>query len=337
MKPRVFITRELFDDVVAKIGRYYDVEVWDRYQAPPYEILLERVKVVDALVSLLSDRIDCNLLRNAPRLRIVAQLAVGFDNIDVECATRLGVYVTNTPGVLTEATAEFTWALILATTRRVVEGDLFVRFGEWWRVRTGWHPKMLLGSELRGKTLGVVGLGRIGRRVAEIGARGFGMRVIYYDLTRNAEAENELRIQFKEFKDLLRESDVVTLHVPLTPETRYLIGEDGLRLMKKSAILINTSRGGVVDTQALIKALSEGWIAGAGLDVFEEEPLPPNHPLTAFKNVVLAPHAASATYDARHGMAEVVAENLLTFYEGRTPPTLVNREVSEVRPPGFGE
>ncbi|MEM2075504.1 MAG: glyoxylate reductase [Zestosphaera sp.] len=335
MRPRVFITRELFDDVMAKISQYYDVEVWDRYQAPPYEILLEKVRNVDALVSLLSDRVDCNLLRSAPRLRLVAQLAVGFDNIDVECATRLGVYVTNTPGVLTEATAEFTWALILATVRRVVEGDLLVRFGEWWRIRTGWHPKMLLGIELRGKTLGVVGLGRIGRRVAEIGVRGFGMRVIYYDLTRNMDAEQELGVTYTDLDTLLRESDVVTLHVPLTPQTRYLIGEGGLRLMKRSAVLINTSRGGVIDTQALIKALNEGWIAGAGLDVYEEEPLPPNHPLTAFKNVVLAPHAASATYDARHGMAEVVAENLLAFYEGRTPPTLVNREVVEVRPPGF--
>jgi len=159
MKPQVFITRELFDDVIAKISQYYEVEVWDRYQAPPYETLLKKVKEVDALVSLLADKIDCNLLKNASKLKIVAQLAVGYDNIDVECATKLGIYVTNTPGVLTEATAEFTWALILATTRRAVEADHFVRFGEWFRLRTAWHPKMLLGMELKGKTLGIIGFG----------------------------------------------------------------------------------------------------------------------------------------------------------------------------------
>ncbi|MCC6032595.1 MAG: NAD(P)-binding domain-containing protein, partial [Desulfurococcaceae archaeon] len=285
VKPRVFITRELFDDVTQRISEYYDVEVWDRYQAPPHDVLLSKVKEVDALISLLSDRIDCGLLSSAPKLRIVAQLAVGFDNIDLECATRRGIYVTNTPGVLTEATAEFTWALILSTARRVIEGDIFVRFGEWWRLKTAWHPKMLLGTELRGKTLGIVGLGRIGKRVAEIGVKGFGMRVLYYDPRRDLEAERELGVEFRSLEEVFKESDVVSIHVPLTPETRWLVGEGLLRLMKKNAILINTSRGGVVDTKALIKALQEGWIAGAGLDVYEEEPLPPNHPLTAFKNV----------------------------------------------------
>jgi glyoxylate reductase len=335
VKPRVFITRELFDDVTQRISEYYDVEVWDRYQAPPHDVLLSKVKEVDALISLLSDRIDCGLLSSAPKLRIVAQLAVGFDNIDLECATRRGIYVTNTPGVLTEATAEFTWTLILSTARRVIEGDIFVRFGEWWRLKTAWHPKMLLGTELRGKTLGIVGLGRIGKRVAEIGVKGFGMRVLYYDPRRDLEAERELGVEFRSLEEVFKESDVVSIHVPLTPETRWLVGEGLLRLMKKNAILINTSRGGVVDTKALIKALQEGWIAGAGLDVYEEEPLPPNHPLTAFKNVVLAPHAASATYEARHGMAETVAENLIAFYEGRIPPNLVNKEVTSVRAPGF--
>ena len=299
MRPKVFITRELFDDVIRRISEYYDVEVWDRYQAPPHEVLLNKVKEADALVSLLSDKIDCGLLSSAPKLRIVAQLAVGFDNIDLGCATRHGIYVTNTPGVLTEATAEFTWALILSTARRVVEGDIFVRFGEWWRLKTAWHPKMLLGIELRGKTLGIVGLGRIGKRVAEIGVKGFGMRVLYYDLRRDLEAERELGVEFRELEEVFKESDVVSVHVPLTPETRWLVGEGLLRLMKKNAILINTSRGGVVDTKALIKALQEGWIAGAGLDVYEEEPLPPNHPLTKLDNVVLTPHIGASTEEAQ--------------------------------------
>ncbi len=334
-KPKLFITRQLFEDVIKKLEQYYDVEVWDKYTPPPYEVLLEKAKEVDALVTLLTDKVDCNLLQQAKRLRIIAQYAVGYDNIDIECATRLGIYVTNTPGVLTESTAELTWALILATARRIVEADHFVRWGEWWRTRTGWHPLMMLGVELRGKTLGVIGLGRIGSRVAEIAVKGFGMKVIYYDVKRREDLEKELGIEYRDLDQLLQEADIVTIHVPLTKETYHLINEEKLRKMKKSAILINTARGKVIDTDALVKALREGWIAGAGLDVFEEEPLPPNHPLTAFKNVVLAPHIGSATYEARHAMAELVAENLIAFYEGREPPTLVNKEVLKVRPPGF--
>lgn len=335
MRPKVFISRQLFDDVIDRIARYYDVDVWDRYQQPPYEVLLRKVKEVDALVSLLTDRVDCELLRGAPKLRIVAQYAVGFDNIDLDCATRLGIYVTNTPGVLTESTAELTWALILAVSRRIVESDVFVRWGEWYRSGTAWHPRMMLGTELRGKMLGVIGFGRIGRRVAEIGARGFGMRVIYYDVVRSPEAERELGAEFRELSELLKEADVVSVHVPLTPQTKHLINERALKLMKRTAILVNTSRGAVVDTEALVKALREGWIAGAGLDVFEEEPLNPNHPLTALKNLVIVPHIGSATYEARHAMAEAVADNLIAFYNGQIPPNLVNRNVANLREPGF--
>lgn len=334
MRPKLFVTRELFPDVIEKLSKYYEVEVWDRYQPPPYEALVEKAKEVDALASMLSDRIDCNLLQQAKRLRIVAQYAVGYDNIDVACATRLGIYVTNTPDVLTEATAELTWALILAVARRIVEADTSVRWGEWWRTRTGWHPHMMLGVELKGKTLGIIGLGRIGSRVAEIG-KAFGMKIIYYSRSRNEELEKRLGAEYRDIDTLLQEADIVSIHVPLTKETYHLINEERLRKMKRTAILINTARGAVVDTNALVKALAEGWIAGAGLDVFEQEPLPPNHPLTAFKNVVLAPHIGSATYEARHAMAELVAENLIAFYEGREPPTLVNKDVLKVRPPGF--
>lgn len=335
MKPKLYVTRELFPDVIDRLKKYYEVEVWDRYQPPPYEVLLEKVKDVDALVSLLSDRIDCNLLRQAKKLRIIAQYAVGYDNIDVQCATQLGIYVTNTPGVLTEATAELTWALILAVARRIVESDHFVRWGEWDRLRTGWHPHMMLGIELKGKVLGIIGLGRIGSRVAEIGAKGFGMKVIYYDQFRKEEIEKELGAEYRDLDTLLSEADIVSIHVALTKETFHLINEERLKKMKKGAILINTARGAVIDTNALVKALKEGWIAGVGLDVFEQEPLPSNHPLTAFKNVVLVPHIGSATYESRHAMAELVAENLIAFYEGREPPTLVNKEVLSVRPPGF--
>ncbi|MCX8165244.1 MAG: glyoxylate reductase [Acidilobaceae archaeon] len=332
--PKLFVTRETFPEVLQRLSKYYELEVWDRYQEPPYEVLLRKAKEADAFFSLLTDRIDCNLL-SASRLRIVAQYAVGFDNIDVKCATEHGIYVTNTPGVLTEATAEHTWALILAVARRVVEADHFVRWGEWWRLSTAWHPLMLLGTELEGKTLGIVGLGRIGSRVAEI-AKAFRMRVLYYDVERRKELEEKLGIEYKELDELLAVSDIVTLHTPLTPETRGLIGEERLRRMKRTALLINTARGAVVDTNALVKALREGWIAGAALDVFEREPLEPNHPLTALKNVVLTPHIASATRETRMRMAELVAENLIAFYEGREPPTLVNKEVVKKRAPGFG-
>ncbi len=336
MKPKVFVTRELFDDVIAKISEYYDVEVWDRYHHPPYEVLLSKAREVDALVSMLTDRVDCNLLQSSPRLRIVAQYAVGFDNVDVECATRLGIYVTNTPDVISDTVAELTWALILAVTKRILESDEFVRRGDWRKTGTAWHPKMMLGAELKGKVLGIVGLGRIGTRAAKIGALGFGMKVIYYDIVRYKEKEGILGVEYRSsLEDVLREADIVSIHVPLTKETYHMINEERLRLMKRTAILINTARGAVVDTQALVKALREGWIAGAGIDVFEGEPIAADHPLTQFKNVVLAPHIGSATYEGRHRMAEVVLENLVAFYEGRRPPTLVNEEVLKVRPPGF--
>lgn len=333
--PRVFVTREIFPEALDKLSRLYEVEVWDRYQPPPYEVLLEKAKGSDALLSLLSDRIDCRLISESqPRLRIISQMAVGYDNIDVDCATRRGVYVTNTPGVLTEATAEATWALILAAARRVVEADHFVRWGEWWRTRTSWHPMMMLGVELEGKTLGILGMGRIGARVAEIG-RAFGMRIIYHNRRRRPDVEERLGARWVTLEELLRESDILSIHLPLTPETRHIIGERELRMMKPTAILVNTGRGQVVDTDALVRALREGWIAGAALDVFEEEPLPPNHPLTAFKNVVLAPHMGSATREARLRMALKAVDNLIAFAEGRYPPDLVNPEVSKFRRPGF--
>ncbi len=336
-KPRVFVTRQIPEKGLKMISEYYDVHVWPEYTAPPYEVLLEEAKKSDALVTLLTDKVDCRLIEESqPRLRIIAQYAVGYDNIDLECAIKHGVYVTNTPGVLTDAVADFTWGLILAVTRRIVEADEFVRSGKWYESGTGWHPIMLLGFEVTGKTLGIIGMGRIGRAVAER-AKGFRMKILYYDKRRlPPEEEERLGAKYVDLDTLLRESDIVSLHTPLTPETYHMIGERELRLMKPTAYLVNTARGKVVDTEALVKALREGWIAGAALDVFEQEPLPPDHPLTKFRNVVLAPHIASATTETRTRMAEIVAENLIAFYKGEIPPTLVNKEVVKVRSPGFG-
>ena len=335
-RPRVFVTRQIPQPGLDKISEYYEVDLWPEYTPPPYEVLLSKAKEYDALVTLLTDKIDCNLLKESqPKLRIVAQYAVGFDNIDLECATKYGVYVTNTPGVLTEAVADFTWGLILAITRRIVEADAFVRSGEWYSKKTGWHPLMMLGFEVNGKTLGIIGMGRIGRAVAER-AKGFKMKILYYDAYRlPPEMEEKLGAEYVPLETLLKESDIVSIHVPLTKETYHLISEKELKMMKSTAYLINTARGKVVDTEALVKALKEKWIAGAALDVFEEEPLPPDHPLTKLDNVVLAPHAASATTETRTKMAMLVAENLIAFLKGEVPPTLVNKDVVKVRKPGF--
>jgi glyoxylate reductase len=336
LRPRVYITREIFWEAIERLSSVYDYEVWDRYQPPPYEMLREKLRDFDALLSMVSDRVDCDLIRRVSnRLRIVANMAVGYDNIDVKCATQYGIYVTNTPDVLTEATADLAFALLLAVARRIVEGDHFVRWGEWWRSGTAFHPSMLLGVELYGKTIGVIGMGRIGRAVARR-ARGFGLKVIYYSRRRlSEEDEKALGAEYVDLETLLARSDFISIHVPLTNETRHMINEERLRRVKRGAIIINTSRGAVIDTKALVRALEEGWIAGAGLDVYEEEPLNPNHPLTRFKNVVLTPHIGSATRETRLAMAMLAVENLIAFAMGREPPTLVNKEVLAVRPPGF--
>ncbi len=332
MRPKVFVTREIPERGLSKIREHFEVDLWTDEAPPPKDVIIERVRDVDALVSLLTDPIDAEVFDAAPKLRIVSQYAVGYDNIDVEEATKRGIYVTNTPGVLTETVADFTFALMLAVARRVVEADKYVREGRW---KVAWHPLMMLGSDVYGRTLGIVGMGRIGSAVARR-AKGFGMRILYYDSVRREDLEKELGAEFVDLDRLLEESDYVSLHVPLTPETYHLIGEEQLRKMKPTAFLINTARGKVVDQKALYKALKEGWIAGAGLDVFEQEPIPPDDPLLKLDNVVLAPHAASASHETRSRMAEMVAENLISFLNGKVPPNLVNKEVVDVRPPGFG-
>ena len=335
MKSKVFITRAIPENGIEMLRGHFEVEVWEDEHEIPREVLLEKVRDADALVTMLSERIDGEVFNNASKLRIVANYAVGYDNVDVEEATRRGIYVTNTPDVLTDATADFAWTLLLATARRLIEADSFTRSGEWKRKGVAWHPRWFLGHDVCGRTIGVVGFGRIGQAVARR-AKGFGMRILYNSRTRKPEAEEELGAEFKPLDELLSESDFVVLAVPLTKETYHMIGERELRLMKPTAVLVNVARGKVVDTNALIKALREGWIAGAGLDVYEKEPYY-NEELFSLKTVVLAPHIGSATFGAREGMAELVARNLIAFKKGEVPPTLVNREVLKVREPGFGQ
>ncbi|MEM1552616.1 MAG: glyoxylate reductase [Candidatus Bathyarchaeia archaeon] len=328
-KPKVYVTRELPERGMKIIKERFDAEVWPEYGPPPKAEIIRKARDVDALVTLLSDKIDAEVFDAAPKLKIVAQMAVGFDNIDVAEATKRGIYVTNTPGVLTETTADFAWALLMAVARRVVEADKYVRTGQW---KVSWHPSMLLGRDVYGATLGIVGAGRIGTAVARR-AKGFNMRILYYDVVpMPPEVEKELGVKRVDLDTLLRESDFVSIHVPLMKETYHLINEEKLRLMKKTAYLINNSRGPVVDEKALYKALKEGWIAGAALDVFEQEPTPVDNPLLRLDNVVVAPHISSASYETRSRMAEMVAENLVAFFEGKTPPNLVNPDVVKVRP-----
>jgi len=281
----------------------------------------------------LTDKIDKVLLDEAPRLRIIAQYAVGYDNIDVEECTRRGIYVTNTPGVLTEAVADLTWALILAVARRIVEADRFVRSGSWEKTQTGWHPTMMLGLDVHGKVLGIIGLGRIGSAVARR-AKCFNMKILYFDVERKIGLEKELGAEYVDLDYLLSNSDFVSLHVPLNKISYHLIGERELKLMKPTVYLINTSKGAIVDEKALIKALRNKWIAGAALDVFEVEPTPRDNPLLKFPNVV-APRIGSDSREARERIAMMVADNLILFAKGEVPPNLVNREVVQVRSPGF--
>lgn len=330
-KPKVYVTRELPERGLRIIKERFDTEVWSEYAPPPKSVIIEKASRVDALTTLLSDRIDAEVFDAAPNLKIVAQFAVGFDNIDVKEATKRGIYVTNTPGVLTETTADFAWALLMAAARRVVEADKYVRTGNW---RVGWHPMMFQGGDVYGATLGIVGLGRIGSSIAKR-AKGFDMKVLYHDVIRRPDLEKELGIEYTEIEVLLREADFVTLNVPLLKETHHLIDEKRLKLMKKTAILVNNARGPVVDEKALYNALKEGWIAGAGLDVFEQEPTPASNLLLTLDNVVVAPHISSASFETRSKMAEMVAGNLIAFFEGKAPPNLVNQEVAKVKKPGW--
>lgn len=327
-KLRIYVTRQLPERGLKIIKKYFDTEVWPEYAPPPKKTIIEMAKNVDALATLLSDKIDAEVFDAAPKLKIVAQLAVGFDNINVQEATKRGIYVTNTPEVLTDTTADFAWALLMAVARRVVEADRYVRKGQW---KVSWHPDMMAGRDVHGAIIGIVGAGRIGYAMAKR-AKGFDMKILFYDVIPRPEMERDFAARRMDLDVLLKEADFVSIHVPLMKETHHLMNEQKLRVMKKTAYLINNSRGPVVDEKALYKALKEGWIAGAGLDVFEQEPIPMDSPLLKLDNVVVAPHISSASLETRSKMAEMVADNLVSFFEGKKPPNLVNPDVMKVRP-----
>lgn len=327
MSGSVYVTRIIPQPGIDLLKTRLEVEVNEADDPLSASELRDRAGRHDALVTLLTDSIDRDVLEGGKgRLKIVANVAVGFDNVDVPAATECGIMVTNTPGVLTETTADFAWALLMATARRIPEAQAFLRSGQF----HGWGIMMMLGQDIHGATLGLVGFGRIGQAMAKR-AQGFGMRVLYYDPVAQAEAEaRRLGAQSTDLETLLHESDFVSVHTPLTEETRHLIGPAQLEMMKETAILVNTARGPVVDEGALAAALREGQIAGAGLDVFEQEPRV--HPeLLALDNAVVTPHIASASVATRTRMATMAAENVLAAMEGQKPPTLVNPEVSAGR------
>ncbi len=326
LKHSVFVTREIPGDVISMIRSKYEVDVWDREIPPSREEIVSRAKNCTGLVSLLSDPIDNALMDELPYLRIISQYAVGYDNIDLEGATERGIIVTNTPGVLTDTTADLAWALIMATSRRLVEADSYIRDGNW---RVAWGPSLLTGQDVHGKTLGIIGLGRIGSAVARR-ARGFDMEILYHTRSRNQytdEVDNELGGSSVPLSDLFSKSDFVSIHVPLNEQTDGMIGKDELISMKKSAILINTSRGAVVDEESLIWALQNGEIWAAGLDVFQQEPTPIDNPLLSLSNVVVAPHIGSASIATRSEMGVICAQNLIAGLKGDKPPNIVNEEV----------
>jgi len=319
---KVYVTRQLPQSALDRLADEVDYQVNPEDRVLTREELLDAVQGADGLLALLTDTIDEEVIAAGKNLRIIANYAVGYNNIDVAAATSAGILVTNTPGVLTESTADLTWALLMAVARRLVEGDRFMRAGKY----VGWAPLLLLGSDVYGKTLGVVGMGRTGQAVAGR-AIGFDMQVLYTDLYELPPvAEQLLNAQKVELHELLARSDFVSLHLPLTPATHHFIGAEQLKAMKCTAYLINASRGPIVDEVALVEALRNGEIAGAALDVFEDEPaMKPG--LADLDNVVVVPHLGSASIETRTAMADLAVDNLLAFFAGEEPPTPVNPEV----------
>lgn len=322
-KPKVFMTRVVPASGLEIVQDFAEVEVWEGEEAIPRSLLLEKVHDIHGLYCLLTEKVDRELLSQAPQLRVVSNMAVGVDNIDVPACTARGIPVGNTPGVLTETTADFAFALLMAAARRIVEGVEYVRAGQW---RT-WGPMLLLGQDIYQATLGIIGFGRIGKAMARR-ALGFGMRVLFFHPTPvDLEAESLAQTEQIELDRLLRESDFVSLHVPLTKDTSHLIGEREFTLMKKTAILINTARGAIVDPHALYDALRNGKISYAALDVTEPEPLPMDSPLHTLSNCLIVPHIASASVATRTQMAVIAAQNLVAGLEGESLQHCVNPEV----------
>jgi glyoxylate reductase len=327
VKPKVFVTRVIPDSGLRRIQEHTDAEVWADPLPPPHAILRQKVAGCDGLVSLLTDRIDADLLDAAARLRVVSNYAVGFNNVDVPAATARGVAVGNTPGVLTDATADMAFCLLIGAARRLVEGHQYTLAGKW----KTWEPLGHLGQDLAGRTLGVVGMGRIGYALAKRCRGGWDMNVLYQDVRRNEQAERDLGARFVDLDTLLRESDFISVHTDLNDQTRGLFNAERFRKMKRAAVLINTARGPIVDQNALAAALANGTIFAAGLDVTDPEPPDPDDPLLKLPNVIVAPHIASATVGSRNAMAEICADNLLAGLAGQPLRAWVNPEVEGQR------
>ena len=326
---KIYITRRIADEALAMLRQAAELRVWEGDAPPPRDVLLREVADVDGLLCLLTDTINREVMDAAPRLRAVSTMAVGYNHIDVAAATEREIPVGYTPGVLTETTADFAWALLMAAARRVVEGDAYTRAGKW----GSWGPSVLLGYDVYGATLGIVGLGRIGLAVARR-AKGFQMRVLYHSRERKRDVERQEGIEWlPDLPALLRQADFVSLHVPLTPETRHLIGRRELAAMKRTAVLVNTARGGVVDQRALYEALRDRTIAAAATDVAEVEPIPPDDPLLTLGNVIITPHIASASVATRTRMAVLAARNLLAGLRGEPMPSCVNSQAASTGGP----
>ena len=322
-KARVFVSRQIFPEWLDAIFAEADGEVWEQETPPPRDVLLNKVKGVDGLLCLLTDGVDGELMDTAgPQLKVISQIAVGFDNIDVPEATRRGIPVGNTPEVLTETTADAAFALLMAAARRIVESNRAVQAGKW----TTWHPLHYLGEDIYGATLGIIGLGRIGMAMARRAA-GFSMKILYYDMFRRQDLEAEHGYTYADLDTLLRESDFVSLHMNLTPENRHFINDEALAKMKSTAIIVNAARGPAIDPQALYRALKEGKIRAAALDVTDPEPIPADDPLLTLDNCLVVPHIASASVTTRREMSRIAAQNLLQGLKGERLLTCVNPEV----------
>lgn len=320
MKPKIYITRKIPELIYDKLVRHVDVQMWEEEDTPvPREVLIKEIQQVDGLFCTITETIDEEIISHAENLKIISNMAVGYNHINVEFANQKGIIVTNTPGVLTETTADLTFALLMATARRVVEASDYLRNGEW----KTWSPMQLIGKDIYGATIGIIGMGRIGQALARR-AKGFGMKILYYNRSRKMDVEQELGMEYCDLDSLLEASDYVSILIPYSPEVHYLIGDRELKRMKKSAILINTARGGIVDEQALYRALKNGEIWAAGLDVFEKEPVDMDSPLLTLPNIVTLPHIGSASEATRIRMADMAAENLIQVLQGGMPLTPVN-------------
>ncbi len=318
---KIFVTRKIPKAGLELLKEDHEIDVFPQDRIPKKDEIIKGLKGKDGLLCLLTDPIDKEVINSEPNLKMISSYAVGYDNIDVNAATKRKIPVSNTPGVLTDATSEMAWALIFSVARRIVEADKFTRAGKY----KGWGPMLMLGQDVANKTLGIIGAGRIGTAVA-LKSMGFNMRILYVSNHKNGTLENKLNTKKVELSKLLKESDFISVHVPLSKDTFHLIGEKELKMMKENAILINTSRGPIIDEKALVKALKNKWIFGAGLDVYEHEP-DITDDLKKLDNVVLQPHSASATFNSRTKMSILAAENMIAGLKGEIPPNCINPEV----------